>query len=178
MTREQLEHAIRAACDIIGDDEVYVFGSQAILGTYPDAPAVLLRSIEVDISPRKRVERAEAINSIGEESMFHRTFGFYVHGIPITESATLPRGWQQRTICISNANTNGRKGHCLDGHDLAASKLVAHRDKDRDFVRELLGERMISSRKLVSRIRLLPVEAKQRERLVQWVHVTVRDLAE
>lgn len=38
MTREELEHAIRAACDVSGDDEVYVFGSQAILGQYPDAP--------------------------------------------------------------------------------------------------------------------------------------------
>lgn len=32
MTREELEHALRAACEIAGDDEVYVFGSQAILG--------------------------------------------------------------------------------------------------------------------------------------------------
>jgi hypothetical protein len=37
MTREQLEHAIRAACDVTGDNEVYVFGSQAILGQYPEA---------------------------------------------------------------------------------------------------------------------------------------------
>ena len=27
MTRAELEHAIRAACDVAGDDEVYVFGS-------------------------------------------------------------------------------------------------------------------------------------------------------
>jgi hypothetical protein len=38
MTRLELEHAIRASCDVAGDDEVYVFGSQAILGQYPDAP--------------------------------------------------------------------------------------------------------------------------------------------
>jgi hypothetical protein len=38
MTRDQLEHAIRAACDVARDDELIVFGSQAILGEYPDAP--------------------------------------------------------------------------------------------------------------------------------------------
>jgi hypothetical protein len=38
MTRLELEHAIRASCDVAGDDEVYVFGPQAILGHYPDAP--------------------------------------------------------------------------------------------------------------------------------------------
>lgn len=32
MTRAELEHAIRAACDIAQDDSLYVFGSQAILG--------------------------------------------------------------------------------------------------------------------------------------------------
>jgi hypothetical protein len=38
MTREELVHAIRAACDVAQDPEVWVFGSQAILGQYPDAP--------------------------------------------------------------------------------------------------------------------------------------------
>jgi hypothetical protein len=37
MTYEQLEHAIRAACDVAGDTELLVFGSQAILGSYPKA---------------------------------------------------------------------------------------------------------------------------------------------
>ena len=38
MTRDQLEHAIRAACEIANDTELIVFGSQAILGTYSDPP--------------------------------------------------------------------------------------------------------------------------------------------
>jgi len=38
MTREQLEHAIRAACMVTEDSEIWVFGSQAILGEFPDAP--------------------------------------------------------------------------------------------------------------------------------------------
>ena len=37
MTREELEDAIRAACDITGDNEVFVFSSQAILGGGPGA---------------------------------------------------------------------------------------------------------------------------------------------
>ena len=51
MTRVELEHAIRAACDVCGDDQVYVFGSQAILGQYPDAPESLRQSAEADIAP-------------------------------------------------------------------------------------------------------------------------------
>jgi len=33
MTRDQLEHAIRASCEVTGDTELYIFGSQAILGS-------------------------------------------------------------------------------------------------------------------------------------------------
>lgn len=37
MTRKQLEHAIRASGAICGDRDLYVVGSQAILGARPDA---------------------------------------------------------------------------------------------------------------------------------------------
>jgi hypothetical protein len=51
MTRDELEHAIRAACDVTDDDEAWVFGSQAILGQYEDASEELRMSVEVDIAP-------------------------------------------------------------------------------------------------------------------------------
>lgn len=58
MTREQLEHAIRAACDVAEDTEVFVFGSQAILGQFPDAPEALRQSAEADIAPAHAVGAA------------------------------------------------------------------------------------------------------------------------
>ena len=53
MRCDQLEHAIRAACQIIHQSEVIVVGSQAILGTYSEdeLPAAATMSIEVDILP-------------------------------------------------------------------------------------------------------------------------------
>jgi Nucleotidyltransferase of unknown function (DUF6036) len=53
MRRDQLEHAIRTACQIIEQPEVIVVGSQAILGTYDESelPAAATMSIEVDILP-------------------------------------------------------------------------------------------------------------------------------
>ena len=179
MTRDELEHAIRAACDIAGDDAVYVFGSQAILGQFPDAPAELRQSVEVDIAPRTRVDRVDAIDgAIGELSLFHRTFGFYVHGLPI-EAACLPPGWIERVIPVrDDTGTHGKTGLCLEGHDLAASKLAAFRDKDRDFVRVLLKERLITADVLVDRIRALALPAPERERLTQWVELTAAGLQE
>jgi hypothetical protein len=82
MTRAQLEHAIRAACDVANDTELIIFGSQAILGEYPDAPADLRASIEVDIQPRNRPEAVDKIDgALGELSLFHGTHGFYVQGV-------------------------------------------------------------------------------------------------
>jgi len=53
MRRDQLEHAIRTACQIIGRPEVIVVGSQAILGTFreDELPADATMSVEVDILP-------------------------------------------------------------------------------------------------------------------------------
>ena len=80
MTRDQLEHAIRAACDVAEDSEVWVFGSQAILGEFPDAPEALRASIEVDMQPKNRPDAADAIDgALGELSPFHEANGFYVH---------------------------------------------------------------------------------------------------
>ncbi len=169
MTRSELEHAIRAACDVAEDTEVWVFGSQSILGQFPDAPEVLRQSAEADIAPRNRPERVDRIDgALGELSQFHRTHGFYVHGVPI-ESATLPSNWQLRTVPVSGRGARESTGYCMEGHDLAASKLVAFREKDREFVRVLLAEKMIDSATLLERIASLPISSAQCDRIAAWV---------
>ncbi len=177
MTREQLEHAIRAACDVANDDQLWVFGSQAILGTYPDAPEPIRTSIEVDVQPKNRPEATDAIDgALGELSMFHQTHGFYVHGISI-ESAMLPKGWQDRTVSVCDPiATHGKTGLCIEVHDLAASKLAAYREKDRDFVRMLLIENMIEAKILLERIRTMRLGKQLRNRLAAWIQMTVEEL--
>jgi hypothetical protein len=172
VTREELEHVIRAACDVAGDDAVYVFGSQAILGQFPEAPAALRQSVEADVAPRTRLDRIDQIDgSLGEFSLFHRTFHIYVHGLAI-EAAKLPSGWKQRVIPVCNEGTHWKTGDCLEAHDLAASKLVAFREKDTDFVRVLLTEHLIDPKVLTARIESLEVPDELRQRIVEWVLLT------
>jgi len=177
MTREQLEHAIRAACDVSKDTELWIFGSQAILGEFPNAPERLRTSIEVDAQPKNRPETVDYIDgSLGELSQFHQTHGFYVHGISI-KSVKLPDGWEQRTVPICDPiSTRGNTGLCIEAHDLAASKLAAFREKDKEFVRLLLIEQMIDVKILTERISLLNVEEQLRERLFQWVQISAEEL--
>jgi hypothetical protein len=175
MTRAELEHAIRsAACEVAGDDEVYVFGSQAILGQYPDAPESLRQSAEADIAPVTAIGTVDAIDgSLGELSPFHETLGFYVHGVSI-DAAVLPIGWEKRVIKVRNDNTRNRTGRCVEAHDLAVSKLVAFRDKDRDFVRTPLVERLIDPRKLHRRLHQLPNNPRVTPKLIATIEAWLR----
>jgi hypothetical protein len=176
VTREELEQAIRAACDVAKDHELYVIGSQAILGQFPDAPAVLKRSVEVDVVPKNKPEAADRIDGIlGEGSRFHQTHGFYVQGLTI-DAAKLPRGWQSRVIPVRGSELGRETGYCLQGYDLAASKLAAFRDKDREFVRALLTERVLDGDEIIARLRMLSLADDEIARRVQWVELTKRDV--
>lgn len=175
MTRQELEHAIRAACTVAEDTEVYVFGSQAILGSHPNAPVGLRQSVEADVAPKNRPENVDLIDgALGELSRFHETHGFYVHGVAL-ESAMLPDAWKERTVAIRNANTSGFTGWCVEAHDLAVSKLVAFREKDRRFVEILLAERLVHPSTVIERIDATEIEDRDRERLRTWVRMTVSE---
>ena len=168
MDREQLEHAVRAACQISGDNELYIFGSQAILGQFPNANEQLRKSIEVDLSPKNKPEAVDKIDgALGENSPFHKTHGFYVHGVSL-ETATLPKGWKERTNKVQDYMDENKIGWCVEAHDLAASKLIAFRDKDREFVRRLLVEAMIEPEVLINRIKAIEEHDELKERALGW----------
>jgi hypothetical protein len=153
MRRPQLEHIIRAAAGITGTTEIVVIGSQSLLGQFPDAPADLLISIEVDVFTFRHPHDAELIDgSIGEGSPFHQTFGYYAHGVA-EETAILPAGWKDRLIPVRNQNTGTGCGLCLEVHDLAVAKLAAGREKDFSFVATLLRQKLAQSALIESRLR-------------------------
>lgn len=144
MTRKQLEHVIRASGAIAEVDRLVIIGSQALLGSHPEAPEELLTSMEADVYPPGKIERADLIDgSIGEDSFFHETFGYYAHGIG-PETAILPKNWQSRAVSIKNQNTNNIEGLCPAPKDLAVSKLLAGREKDIEFVKGMIRYNLIS----------------------------------
>ncbi len=152
MKRSDLEHLIRAAGAISGDGQIVVIGSQAVLGQFPNAPSALLVSMEADVYPPNRPERADLIDgAIGEGSMFHEQFGYYAQGVGRT-TAQLPAGWQKRLVPIANANTGGIEGLCLEVHDLAVSKYVAGREKDLAFTALLACHGMTNVEILLERL--------------------------
>ena len=101
MRRDQLEHAIRTACQIIQRPEVIVVGSQAILGTYDETqlPATATMSIELDILPiadgnKETARLADLIGGVaGEFSSFEELHGLSIDGVDL-DNAVLPDGWR------------------------------------------------------------------------------------
>lgn len=165
MRRDQLEHAIRTACQIIQHSEVIVVGSQAILGTYDESqlPAAATMSIEVDILPiadtnAETARLADLIEGVaGEFSPFEELHGFNIDGVDLT-TAVLPNGWRDRLVKVQNANTAAPAGSpqftgwCLDKEDLCVAKLIAFREKDLNFVGTLLDHRLVDGEKVMRRL--------------------------
>lgn len=168
MRRDQLEHAIRTACQIIGQPAVIVVGSQSILGTFDedDLPDSAQMSREIDVLPmgddNDEVRRlADLIEGVaGEFSPYEELHGFSIDGVDLTTSA-LPDGWRDRLVKVQNANTaapGGKPvftGWCLDKEDLCVAKICAFREKDREFVRDLVRARLVDRDVIAARLGLV-----------------------
>ena len=168
MRRDQLEHAIRTACQIIGAPAVIIVGSQSILGTFDEQrlPAEATMSIEVDILPiaednHETAALADLIEGVaGEFSPFEELHGFSLDGVDL-ETCALPGGWRDRLIKVQNANTAAPSGEpqftgwCLDKEDLCAAKLCALREKDQNFVAALLQADLINVDTVIERLTLV-----------------------
>lgn len=183
MRRDQLEHAIRTACQIIGRPEVIVVGSQSILGTYREdqLPADATMSVEIDILPvaadnDETARLADLIEGVaGEFSPFEELHGFSIDGVDL-ETSALPRGWRTRLVKVQNANTAAPSGQpqytgwCLDKVDLCVAKLCALREKDRNFVTALLHAGLVEPEVILAR--LSAVEERHRaaaDRATNWL---------
>lgn len=157
MTRDELEHLIRASADVTQEYEFVIVGSQSILGAVPNPEAAFTVSTEADIYPMNAPDKADLIDgALGEGSHFHVTYGYYAQGVG-PETSVLPDGWISRVHRVQNANTNGRVGYCLDLADLFLSKAVAGRDKDRKFCVALMAHGHVGRDLALERSAQLPL---------------------
>ncbi|MDD3443641.1 hypothetical protein PTW32_00775 [Dechloromonas agitata] len=165
MTREELEHIIRASGDITDQYEFVIVGSQSMLGPVPNPEAEFTMSMEADIYPLMAPELADRIDgAIGEGSQFHQNYGYYAQGVG-PDTAMLPQDWMQRVHRVQNGNTNDRVGYCLDVIDLFLAKAVAGRDKDREFCMALFEHGYVTPAQVLELVPLMPVDDKEQRTL-------------
>jgi hypothetical protein len=172
LKREQLEHVLRAASQIVDTTDLLVIGSQSVLATWDERrlPAAAIRSMEADVATldgdETKSDRIEG--SIGEDSQFHETFGIYAQGVSL-HTAVLPSGWRDRLVLLENERTRPGRGFCLDPHDCVASKLVAGRPKDYEFAGALVRAGLIRLDVLAKRVKQLDIDAARADEIVAWI---------
>ena len=169
MQRDQLEHLVRAASAITQEDTFVVIGSQAILASFPDAPELLLRSLEADVYPLHDPEKADLIDGdLGDGSMFHDQFGYYAHGVG-PETAKAPAGWEERLVRVEVVTPYGPKDEalalCLEPHDLVLAKCARGDERDWEFADAALAAGLVDLAVLVDRVDAMPLADVARDRV-------------
>jgi hypothetical protein len=173
VNREQLEHILRAASQIADDPDVFVIGSQSVLGSIPEdqLPLEATASMEVDVAffddPDNR-KSDQVDGAIGELSPFHEMNGYYAQGVSVS-TATLPAGWRDRLVLVESQSTRPGRGYALEPHDCVVSKLVAGREKDHAFAKALIQAGLIDPATVAARIDTLEVDPRVMKRLKQWI---------
>jgi hypothetical protein len=174
--KPDFDHVIAAAAALTGEAEIVVIGSQAIFGAVDNPPAAMLRSIEADIYPRARPERAAEIDgTLGDGSQFQATFGYYAHGVG-PETAKAPEDWEDRLVGVEVPRRPGESGAvaalCLEVHDLVLAKCAAGRDRDWDFAFEALRSELVELSRLLAEIDAMPLDARRREHVRSMLEAT------
>lgn len=170
MNRLQLEHIIRAAGDIAGDDDIVILGSTAVLAQFTDVPEEIIRSMEADIFPRNKPVMAAVVDGcIGELSPFHQTYGYYAHGVGPETARNLPAGWEKRLVPIRNENTRGITGWAVEIHDLVLGKYVLGREKDLEFNAGIIRRGLVPRENLLERIEHLEAPEDVKDQIRQKI---------
>lgn len=174
MTRDEIEHIIRAAGAILNDAAVIVVGSQAILGFASDnaLPAEVTMSVEADIVPFHDPDerKADLIDgTIGEGSLFHDNFHIYAQGVS-RHTSRLPRGWEFRLIPWATEGTMGVTGWFLDPYDLLIAKYLANRSKDHAFCQAMAHTGLLDMRQLLERLEEVDGTEDERHQINQRIH--------
>lgn len=174
MRRSDLAHILRAAAQIVGDHEMLVIGSQAILGfvAESDLPDAATMSMEADVAflndPSEH--KSDMVDgAIGEGSLFHQTYGYYGQGVGLS-TAALPTGWIERAAVFDHGDTGTAIALCPEPHDLVVSKLVAGRPKDIEYARSLVQAGIVDCDTLRERTAALPVPPAQVRRVLNMIN--------
>jgi hypothetical protein len=152
MTRNRLLDLLRHAASLSAGQRLVLAGSQAFYALALSAPHIVERSEEADLL-LCGVERSLFLRleeALGMESAYLRKTGVFAHPVGLG-TISLPPGWEERLIPFGE-NEGLPNVWALEIHDLMASKLMAGRDKDFEFLRALLERGRLDFPTLVERL--------------------------
>lgn len=155
MNKEQLFDLTERVKLVAGVELPVIVGSQSLYGVTSQVPDIVKRSVECDfllLAVGPPAFRA-VIEQIGFASSFQETHGYYADAVGLA-TVVLPTGWQERLIPLTDEAGNLR-AYCLEVHDTCVSKLMAGREKDFAFIKELLDRGLVDMNTFIARAGLI-----------------------
>lgn len=178
MTRDDLDHLLRAAGDLTAHKSFVLVGSNAIFAWHRHVPKQLMLSREADIfasdvSDETAEQISDLLENIGHLSVFDDTHGYYVDGVG-PHTAVLPIDWRERCRRYSSPATNGVVAIVPHPDDIAASKLCAGREKDVDWVSVAYAAKLVDLDVVAERVAQLPDQTDGKRRHMQALLEIIR----
>ena len=165
MRKSQLFELIAAIKTLAPEETPIIVGSQAVhlLTDFP--PEIVRHSIECDflIIGGKSETRAEINKKLGVFSQYQIEHGFYADALGLA-TVILPTDWQKRLQKLTKEDGE-TIANVAEIYDIAVSKLIAGREKDYVFLRELIARDYITIDKFLERAKLVK-EMPQSEILI------------
>lgn len=155
MNKEQLFDLTERVKLVAGVELPVIVGSQSLYGVTSQVPDIVKRSVECDfllLAVGPPAFRA-VIEQIGFASSFQETHGYYADAVGLA-TVVLPTGWQERLVPLAD-EAGSLRAYCLEVHDTCVSKLIAGREKDFAFIKELLDRGLVEMETLIERTGLV-----------------------
>lgn len=152
MRRSDLIRLIEEFRRVSGENPPTIVGSQALHVVVDVLPEIARKSVECDflLSSGNFGKRAEIDEKLGVLSEFQVETGFYADALGLA-TVVLPEGWKERLLPLLSENGE-LLALCLDPYDLAASKLIAGRDKDLQFLQSLIASQILNIDPFLERV--------------------------
>ena len=155
MNREQLLDLIERVKLVAGVELPVIVGSQSLYAVTSHVPDIVRRSVECDfllLAVGPPAFRA-VIEQIGFASSFQETHGYYADAVGLA-TVVLPTGWQERLVPLAD-DAGNLHAYCLEVHDTCVGKLMAGREKDFAFIKELLDRGLADVETFIARAELV-----------------------
>jgi hypothetical protein len=182
MRINSINHVLRSAAAITGHSTFVIVGSAAVIARlHENIPEPMTLTPEVDIYAYD-VANVEDLSdlidgSIGQDSRFHSTFGYYADGVS-PESSKMPADWLERASRYESSECPGVTAIVPEENDIALAKVVAWREKDIAWLKDGVAAGVLSLQKMGDRLALMPVADPNRgARELQILNDRLRILA-
>ena len=163
-----LKHLLEAVHALAHSERIYVLGSGALLGSFPElgepgGPLELSFDGDLLVEPCDEQLAALLHEAVGEGSLFAQRTGYHADILRADILETLPPGWEQRLVRLDAATGAA----ALSPEDLLVVKLRVGREKDLTLCRDVLQRGLLSAAQMRARLDATPLSETEVVRVYQ-----------